>query len=232
MTTNATSAQERTDDKRRAAWERFTMTVCGGNGGGYVNVRNDSHDNPGEHIHSVHVTNGEADGCSCKHATYRDAHCKHQIAVEQRPLVVASADAASAASAATTGKQVATDGGTVVESDVGSHDEDDTDDTDGDTDDEPASTDNDHAQPQTDHWDNAVQHFDDGAVGAGEKSQCQSCGAQFEIAMVAATEDSNNRNWEEFYECQNCGATGSFRFYGGADRREWTGMMDYPEEVR
>lgn len=108
MTDYKSSDQERTDDERRATWEQFTMTVCGGPGGGYVNVRNDSHDNPGDHIHSVHVEDGEADGCSCEHATYRDAHCKHQHAVEKNPLVLSSADAASAA---TTGKQVATDGG-------------------------------------------------------------------------------------------------------------------------
>ena len=84
------------------------MTVLDGDGAGYVNVRNDSHDNPGEHIHSVHVENGSADGCSCPHAVHRDAHCKHQIAVEQRPLVLSSA----AASAQT--PRVATDGGEVV----------------------------------------------------------------------------------------------------------------------
>lgn len=85
-------------NEQRAEWERFTMTVVGGDGGGYVNVRNDSHENPGEHIHSVHVVDGEADDCSCPHATYRGAYCKHQRAVDARPLTVASADAASAAS--------------------------------------------------------------------------------------------------------------------------------------
>jgi len=88
---------EKSNDERRAEWERFAMTVCGGNGGGYVNVRNDSHDNPGEHIHTVHVENGQADGCTCGHALYRDAHCKHQHAVEHRPIVVASASAAEKA---------------------------------------------------------------------------------------------------------------------------------------
>jgi hypothetical protein len=125
MTTNELSGQERTDDapttdERRAQWEQFSMVVLGGDGGGHINVRNDSHESPNDHIHTVHVEDGEADGCSCPHALYRDAHCKHQRAVEQRPLVVASADAANAAaspddaSAATTGKQVATDGGEVL----------------------------------------------------------------------------------------------------------------------
>lgn len=201
-----------TTDERRAEWERFSMTVCSGAGGGYVNIRNDSHNNPGDHIYSVHVTDGRADGCSCKHATYRDAHCKHQIVVEQRPLVLASADAASAASTVATGKQVATDGGAVVKSDEN-----------GDTDE----------QSRTDHWDNPVEHFDDEAVGAGEKRECKACSSRFKVAMVAATAE-NSRNWEEFYECQNCGATGSFRFDGGREdarpQRTWTGQIAYPEE--
>jgi hypothetical protein len=109
MSTNELSGKETGEsvDERRAEWEQFTMVVVGGNGGGYVNVRNDSHDNPNEHIHTVKVEDGQAVDCRCAHAKYRDAHCKHQRAVEQRPLVLSSA----AASAATTGQQVATDGG-------------------------------------------------------------------------------------------------------------------------
>jgi hypothetical protein len=109
MTTKATREQEASEsaDERRAQWERFSMTVLDGEGGGYVNVRNDSHDGGG-HIYSVHVEGGSVDGCSCPHATYRNARCKHQVAVENRPLVVASADAASAQ------PRVAADGGEVV----------------------------------------------------------------------------------------------------------------------
>jgi hypothetical protein len=224
MSTNELSGQEpgESADERRAEWEQFTMIVLGGNGGGYVNVRNDSHDNPDEHIHSVHVANGEADGCSCPHATYRNAHCKHQRAVEQHPLVLSSADAASAATAtATTGQQVATDGGTQQVT----H----TDDSDDDTEADDNQTDaDDENRPQTDHWDQPVTHFDDEVVGAGEKRQCQSCGSRFEVSMIAATED-NSRNWEEFYECQQCGVGGSFRFYGKTGRREWTGRIAYPD---
>jgi hypothetical protein len=111
MSTNELSGQEpgESPNERRAEWERFSMTVVGGDGAGYVNVRNDSHADPGEHIYSVHVTNGRADGCSCPDAIYRSAHCKHQCAVEQRPLVLSSADAASAQTSC-----VATDGGEVV----------------------------------------------------------------------------------------------------------------------
>jgi hypothetical protein len=109
MNANATSGQEASEsvDEQRARWERFTMIVLDGDGGGYVNVRNDSHgDDAGAHIYSVAVENGEATGCSCPHAVHRGAHCKHQVAVENRPLVVSSATAAGASPAG-----VATDGG-------------------------------------------------------------------------------------------------------------------------
>jgi len=110
MSTNETSRQESdgpTVDEQRARWERFSMTVLDGDGGGYVNVRNDSHgDDSGAHIYSVRVENGEATGCSCPHAVHRGAHCKHQVAVEERPLVVSSATAVGTSTAT-----VATDGG-------------------------------------------------------------------------------------------------------------------------
>lgn len=85
------------------------------------------------------------------------------------------------------------------------------------------------SEEPTDYWGQSVKEFDSEPVGAGEKSECQSCGSRFDVSMVAATEDSDNRNWEEFYECQQCGATGSFRFFGSTDTRRWTGRMDYPE---
>ncbi|GAA0464549.1 metal-binding protein (plasmid) [Halococcus dombrowskii] len=111
MSTNEFSGQESGDspNERRAEWERFSMTVVGGDGAGYVNVRNDSHEDPGEHIYSVHVANGRADDCSCPHAAHRGAHCKHQRAVEQRPLILSSADAAGAQT-----PRVAADGGEVI----------------------------------------------------------------------------------------------------------------------
>jgi hypothetical protein len=94
-------------DEKRAVWEQFRFTVCPN---GYVNVENLSYgDESGDHIYSVEVSNGSATGCSCPHATYRDAHCKHQHAVEQAPIVVSSASAASV------NPTVATDGGQVTE---------------------------------------------------------------------------------------------------------------------
>ena len=218
MNANELSAQEPdgSNDERRAEWERFTMVVCGGDGGGYVNIQNDSHDDPSEHIYTVEVANGETVGCTCPHALYRDAHCKHQRAVEQRPIVVSSASAANASAAtATTGQQVATDGGTVLEADE--------------TTEEPARD-----LPQADHWGQPVEHYDDGPVGAGEARQCQGCGSRFEVALVAATADASSERWEEFYRCQNCNAGGSFRVDETRSSREaqrtWTGMMAYPDE--
>ena len=79
-------------DEKRAAAERFSMTVCEN---GYVNVCNESHNDDSDHTYSVEVTDGKATGCPCLHAVHRGAHCKHQIAVENArnlALVAASGD--------------------------------------------------------------------------------------------------------------------------------------------
>ena len=115
MNTNETNGQETSEsiDERRAEWERFSMTVLNGEGSGYVNVRNDSHgDDAGAHIYSVEVNDGEATGCSCPHHVHRDAHCKHQVAVENSPIVLSSASATTA--------PVATDGGNENDEHAGS----------------------------------------------------------------------------------------------------------------
>ena len=109
----ATSGKEggESNDELRARWEgaNYGMTVCAN---GVVNVQNDNYgDDAGAHIYSVRVKGGHAVGCSCPHATYRGAHCKHQQAVEARPLVVSSASAASVSYTPT--RRVATDGGEV-----------------------------------------------------------------------------------------------------------------------
>lgn len=109
MTTKATNDKEGNEsaNERRARWERMSMTVLDDEGAGYVNVRNDSYgDDANSHVYSVRVENGEAVSCSCPHAVHRGAHCKHQVAVENAPLVVSSASAAETAYA-----PVATDGG-------------------------------------------------------------------------------------------------------------------------
>jgi hypothetical protein len=122
MNPNTTSKQEASEsvDEQRATWERMSMTVLDGAGGGYVNVRNDSYgDESGAHIYSVRVESGAAVGCSCPHAVHRGAHCKHQVAVENRPLVVSSASAAGA----NYSRRVATDGGQPVDGEQGACDE-------------------------------------------------------------------------------------------------------------
>lgn len=48
-------------------------------------------------------------------------------------------------------------------------------------------------RPKTDQWGQEVKHFPADAVGAGEARECQSCGERFEIAMIAATEDTSSR---------------------------------------
>jgi hypothetical protein len=115
MRNEATSGKEASGsiDEQRARWEgaNFRMTMCAN---GVVNVHNQNYgecNNPLAHIYSVRVEDGNAVGWSCPHATSCDAHCKHQRAVEQRPLVVPSATAAGATFA-----PVATDGGQPAES--------------------------------------------------------------------------------------------------------------------
>lgn len=103
MDENTRSDESVSVDEQRATWEEYRFTVCPN---GFVNVENLSYgDESGDHIYSVEVSNGSVTGCSCPHATYRDARCKHQIAVEQAPLVITSASAS-----ANTSPVVATDG--------------------------------------------------------------------------------------------------------------------------
>jgi hypothetical protein len=93
MDENTRSDESVSVDEQRATWEEYRFTVCPN---GFVNVENLSYgDESGDHIYSVEVSNGSATGCSCPHATYRDARCKHQIAVEQAPIVLSSASASA-----------------------------------------------------------------------------------------------------------------------------------------
>lgn len=80
----------------------------------------------------------------------------------------------------------------------------------------------------TDHWGQAIEHYDEPECGGGEKRQCQRCGSRHEVALVATTASTSADNWEEFYQCQNCDAEGSFRVENGS--RSWTGAIDYPDK--
>ena len=212
MSTHELSGQERTDNEPtkaelRAKWEGFEFRVPTE---GRVRVENVSYgDDSNEHVYVVSVEAGIPFDCTCPAWEYHNPEdgCKHMKAVENRPAVTHAAST-------TTSQQVATDGGTRRAAHTGATDAGDV------------------TQPQADHWGQPVEHFDDGPVGAGEKSECQSCGARFEIALVAATAETSEQ-WEEFYECQNCGATGSFRVdetrFSRETQRTWTGRMAYPE---
>ena len=105
MSKNETNGQESGEsiDERRAEWERFAMTVCEN---GYVNVCNQSHNDDSDHTYSVEVSERGATGCSCPHYQHRSPEegCKHMIAVENSPITLSSASAAS--------QVVMTDGGT------------------------------------------------------------------------------------------------------------------------
>jgi hypothetical protein len=228
MTTNATTqvkADALTDEFplaeyaisaktiKRARWENLQVAACQGTN--HLNVCNYSHgvEEKADHTHTVTIENGMPVECTCAAFTYNQGLCKHCLAVAADPEAMDTAEAETEeqtdANEPTTETAV-TDGGTTVES-VGRKET--------------------NARPKTDHWGNALQQFTDKPVGAGERCECQTCGERFEIAMVAATADTSLSNWEEFYECQTCGAQGSFRFEGETHTRRWTGRMDYPEQM-
>lgn len=92
--------------EKRAQYERMSMTVLKGAGVGRVNVRNDSYgDESGNHIYTVRVKNGETFECTCPADEYQPGPCKHRLACENSPLVVASAGCVAEP------ESVATDGG-------------------------------------------------------------------------------------------------------------------------
>ncbi len=82
--------------------------------------------------------------------------------------------------------------------------------------------------PETDHWGQLVIFHDDPATGAGERCECQQCGERLNVALVGGTDpNTESDKYEEFYVCQICGAKGTHRVNGS--KRNWTGMMAYPE---
>ena len=95
MSTQTPGQEKATDetvsiDERRATYEQFSFRVPAP---GFVNVANHSYgeEETGEHCYTVEVRDREAVGCSCPHATYRDAHCKHQVVVENAECVLLAA---------------------------------------------------------------------------------------------------------------------------------------------
>lgn len=87
---------------KRAVYEEFSFHDLGG---GSVTVRNESHEAPSEHEHTVHVVGGIPSDCTCKADQYHDGACKHRVAVALRPALVEAAEGDQADPA------LATDGG-------------------------------------------------------------------------------------------------------------------------
>ena len=90
-------------------------------------------------------------------------------------------------------------------------------------------TEHDFTQPETDHWGNDVSGhgFD---TGAGDMSKCSSCGSRDFVGLYAGTEDYTKENWEEFYGCDNCGASGTLRHHEDGTR-QWTGKIESASEA-
>jgi hypothetical protein len=75
---------------KRAVYEALTFSV----GAGYVEVTNESHDDPDAHCYRVDVVDGEPVRCGCPAAQYHcgpDEACKHRVAVALAPAVCEAA---------------------------------------------------------------------------------------------------------------------------------------------
>lgn len=63
---------------QRAEAESYTFAPAAA---GRVNVRNDSHDDPGGHIYTVMLLDGLPARCTCPADRYHDGACKHRVAL-------------------------------------------------------------------------------------------------------------------------------------------------------
>jgi hypothetical protein len=112
-----------TTTAKRAQWEAFDFELLEV---GAVRVTNNSHADPDEHTYEidVDVETGRAVRCSCPADEYHDGPCKHRVAVENTPAVLAAASGLVDATD-DPAPDVATDGGTVLEPDASDDDGDD-----------------------------------------------------------------------------------------------------------
>lgn len=115
----AAAASEKT--LKRARWENFRFAPC--EGAKRVNVTNDSYGDEAtqtdEHTYTVNVEAGQPTDCTCPAAEYQSGPCKHAVALADAPDVIAEAMGAESeskadTSEASTGRAVATDGGTTT----------------------------------------------------------------------------------------------------------------------
>jgi hypothetical protein len=138
-----------TTTAKRAQWEAFDFELLEV---GAVRVTNNSHADPDEHTYTidVDVDTGRAVSCSCPADEYHDGPCKHRVAVENTPAVLAAASGVVDA-ADDPARDVATDGGTVV---------------DGAASDEPAD------EPTY------TYHREPAHVGGARYVRCESCGSE------------------------------------------------------
>ena len=75
--------------RRRAKWEAFEYRVPVP---GRVRIENTSYgDESDDHVYVVTVEDGEAISCTCPSDEYQPGKCKHRIAVEDQPAVLAAA---------------------------------------------------------------------------------------------------------------------------------------------
>lgn len=103
MCTNALSELESSGLRnvvvKRAQWEAFEVVLAGE---GRVNVKNVSKEDPS--VYTVTVENGVPESCTCKYAEYNEDPCKHKTHVAMNDVLMAAVTASS-------GREVATDGG-------------------------------------------------------------------------------------------------------------------------
>lgn len=88
MTENTSEDRnEESNVEKRARWEAFEFRVpCEGT----VRVENVSYDESDDHTHMVTVEHGYAVRCTCPYSEYNES-CKHMVAVDERPAVLAAA---------------------------------------------------------------------------------------------------------------------------------------------
>jgi hypothetical protein len=100
-----------TAKQKRAQWEAFDYDVLEI---GVVQVTNHSHETPSEHQYRVDVDpeTGATAACECPSDQYGDGPCKHRLAVDDTPAVLAAASGlAGEPDADDSEPAVATDGG-------------------------------------------------------------------------------------------------------------------------
>lgn len=196
MKTNELSSQERIE--RRANWEAFSFGVCAN---GVVNIRNDSHNEPG-HTYSVDPVAGRElveNRCSCNAAKYHEGPCKHQVAVHKNAAVMLAVEMTQGEGGPTAHtpdsvaqEAVATDGGQLVETDTETSDS-GTEIIDAGDDGEILGTDGDHPA--------FTYHIEPPEQGGEEYARCIDCGyeilTEYGVDTLGHADGCSNENGGE-----------------------------------